>query len=298
MYTYSKKNLFSKDETVNLWVINEADYCETDHIHDFLELVYTVSGTIIHKIDGKTYKATPNSLIFINPRQIHSITSSGDIEFVNILIKQEFISDYAVDGDTFYNIFRFFLSDPSEKISSESQIVKFKNKDAIETKNLINMMISEKNNALSGYSVALNGYARVLFTKLFRTLQKNNADENYPKVLFLDMMDYLMEYIDKNYSEPITLSLLATKCFFNPSYISREFKKFSGKGFKEYLTERRIVAAEKFLSETNLSIEEIQAQIGFTDKTRFFKEFFSYYNCTPGEYRKQHCKKTNNNIKN
>lgn len=47
------------------------------------------------------------------------------------------------------------------------------------------MMISEKNNALSGYSVALNGYARVLFTKLFRTLQKNNADENYPKVLFL-----------------------------------------------------------------------------------------------------------------
>lgn len=287
MYTYSKSTIFSKDETVNLWTSVEHDFQEKEHIHDFLELVYTISGDITHKIDGKIYQATPDSIIFINPRQIHSISSQGDVEFVNIVIKQEFISEYAVDGDTFYSIFRFFLSDPKEKISRETQIVQFKGNDAYEVRNLVNFMLTEMNKKRPGYSIALNGYARVLFTKLFRSLQKNNPDENYPKALFFDMMKSLIDYIDSNYNEPITLSTLATKCYFNPSYISREFKKFSGKGFKEYITEKRISEAEKYLSQTDMSIEEIQQKIGFSNKTRFFKEFSRYYNCTPGEYRKK-----------
>lgn len=288
MYTYSKSNAFSKNHTVKTWVINEPGYNEDEHIHDFLELVYTISGNVTHKIDGKIYEATPDSILFINPRQIHSITTQGEYEFVNIIIKQEFISEYAVDGDTFYSIFRFFLSDPKEKISQETQMVQFKGNDAYEIKKLVNFMLAETKKKEPGYAITLNGYARVIFTKLFRSLQKNNPDENYPKAFFLDMMQTLIDYIDTNYNEPITLSTLATKCYFNPSYISREFKKLSGKGFKEYITEKRISEAEKYLTQTDLSIEEIQVKIGFTNKTRFFKEFSKYYNCTPGEYRKKH----------
>ena len=275
MYEYLKQNFFLKDETVRLWPITEPDYTEENHIHDF------------HKIDEKTYIATPGSLLFINPRQIHSVTATGNTEFVNILIKHDFISEYAIDGDTFYNIFRFFLSSPEEKLNTDTQLVNFIDSEAYEVKNLINFMLAEATEQKPGYSISLNGYARILFTKLFRALQKDNPDENYPKTLFLNMMGYLINYIDKNYSEPITLSSLAAKCYFNPSYISREFKKFSGKGFKEYLTEKRITEAGKFLAETDMSTEEIQSAIGFSDKTRFYKEFSNYYNCTPGEYRKK-----------
>lgn len=290
MRTYLKSSFFANGENVDIWSSSPTDYSEGEHIHDFLELVYTISGTSVHKVDGKIYTATPNTMLFINPRQIHSVSSKGKTEFVNIIIKQTFISEYAIDGDTFYDIFRFFLSDPEERISKENQMVKFKGGEAYEIKNLVNYMLTEKNNKLAGYSVALNGYARILFAKLFRQLQKNGSDENYPKEIFLDMMEYLLSYIDQNYSEPITLSLLATKCYFNPSYISREFKKFSGKGFKEYLTERRITEAGKFLLETNMSVEQIQERVGFTDKTRFFKEFFNFYHCTPGQYRKNNKK--------
>ena len=57
MYTYSKTAMFKKDESVVLRIVYPYDCCENDHIHEFIELVYTISGTAQHKIDDKVYEA-------------------------------------------------------------------------------------------------------------------------------------------------------------------------------------------------------------------------------------------------
>jgi len=240
-----------------------------------------------YKVDGYPYIATPGTLLFISPGQIHSFRSENECDFVNILIKQDFISEYTVDNDTFYNIFRFFLDKPEDKISVDSQMVKFKGDDAYEIKNIINFMFSASKKNKSGYSMILNGYARVVLTKMFDALNQKNPDEHYPKSVFFEVFDSIIDYIDKNYSEPISLSTLATRCYFSPSYISREFKKISGVGIKEYLIDKRITESAKYLTQTDLSVEAIQAKVGFSDKTRFYKEFSKIYDCTPLEYRKK-----------
>lgn len=290
MYIYSKKDFFNSDESVHLWTLNEPNDSVNEHIHDFLELVYTISGTIHHKIDGQSYEATHNTMLFIAPGQIHSFTAKGECEFINILIKPDFIIEYAVDNDTFYNLFRFFLSNPDDKLSPDSQMVKFKGDDAYEVQNIINFMLSARENKENGYSMVLNGYARVVLTKMFNILNEKNLDRNYPKSVFFEVFDSILDYIDKNYSEPISLSTLATRCYFSPSYISKEFKKISGLGFKEYLIKKRITETAKYLTQTDFSVEDIQSKVGFTDKTRFFKEFSKLYGCTPLEYRKNNQK--------
>ncbi len=286
MYLYSKKDYFKSDESVHLSTIKLPDDSANEHIHDFLELVYTISGTVNHRIDGQSYNATHNTMLFIAPGQIHSFSSQGACEFVNILVKPDFIIEYAVDNDTFYNLFRFFLSNPDDKLSPDSQMVHFKGDDAYEIKNIINFMRSTTERNISGYPIILNGYTRVVLTKMFNILNEKNLDRNYPKSVFFEVFDSILDYIDKNYSEPISLSTLATRCYFSPSYISKEFKKISGMGFKEYLIKKRITETAKYLAQTEFSIEEIQSMVGFTDKTRFFKEFSKLYDCTPLEYRK------------
>ena len=92
----------------------------------------------------------------------------------------------------------------------------------------------------------LNGYTRVLLTKMFDVLNQKNLDSYYPKSDFFEVFDSILDYLDKNYSEPISLSDLATRCYFSPSYISREFKKISGVGIKEYLIKKRITEAAKY----------------------------------------------------
>ncbi len=286
MFFYKKNDLFKSNESVHMDSVKEPSDFNDEHIHDFLELVYTRFGTINHKVDGYTYKATPGTLLFISPGQIHSFRSENECDFVNILIKQDFISDYTVDNDSFYNIFRFFLTKPEDKLSVDSQMVKFKGDDAYEIKNIINFMLSASEKGKPGYATILNGYTHVVLTKLFDALNQKNPDANYPKSVFFEVFDSILDYIDKNYSEPISLSALATRCYFSPSYISREFKKISGVGIKEYLINKRITEAAKYLTQTDLSVESIQSKVGFSDKTRFYKEFSRFYNCTPLEYRK------------
>ena len=124
MYKFLKNEFFKKNDkndTVNLWIIDEENYSEKEHIHDFLEIVYTISGSFTHKINNTTYKTSPGSIIFINPEQIHAITSSGENKMVNILIKPDFIGENVSDTDTFYDIFQFFLTDHGEKINKSSQ---------------------------------------------------------------------------------------------------------------------------------------------------------------------------------
>ena len=51
--------------------------------------------------------------------------------------------------------------------------------------------------------------------------------------LFAD--EELFDYIDQNLGSDLTLSTLAGKCFYNPSYFSRAFKKETGLSPMDFL---------------------------------------------------------------
>ena len=50
----------------------------------------------------------------------------------------------------------------------------------------------------------------------------------------------IADYIDKNYSEPLSLKVLSQKFNLNPQYISRFFKENIGVGFQDYLNSLRV----------------------------------------------------------
>ncbi|MBS7298787.1 MAG: AraC family ligand binding domain-containing protein [Eubacteriales bacterium] len=57
-----------------------------------IELNYTVKGVCNHKVDNKEYMSKKGDLLFINYNQKHYFTAN-DIEYINILIKPDFISE-------------------------------------------------------------------------------------------------------------------------------------------------------------------------------------------------------------
>ena len=94
-----------------------------------------------------------------------------------------------------------------------------------------------------------------------------------------------LEYVNRNYSEEITLEAVSLMLGFDQSYFCRIFKMATGATFTEYLNFVRICKAEKMLSHTDSSILEISETVGFSSVSYFNRVFKKYRNCSPRSYR-------------
>lgn len=83
----------------------------------------------------------------------------------------------------------------------------------------------------------------------------------------------IIRYIRNNYHEKLTLSSIAKQFYISPYYLSRMFKQITGLTLIEYINNTRVKAAQKLLLETNNSISEIAAQVGYESHTHFGRMF-------------------------
>ncbi len=104
--------------------------------------------------------------------------------------------------------------------------------------------------------------------------------------------ELIREYINKNYSGRVTLSVLSQKFGCCNATLTKSFKKEYGYTIMEYLTEVRLKKAEQMISKTRGSIKEISAECGFYDQNYFSKSFARRFGLAPTEYREKFHKET------
>lgn len=108
------------------------------------------------------------------------------------------------------------------------------------------------------------------------------------------IISQVMEYVEKHYNEDITLSFLAAKFYLTPSYLSRSFKKQTGKNLIAFITAKRLENAVSYIKSGKKSLTEIAFLTGYDDYTYFNKVFRRYIGVSPTQYREQ-CEKSKNN---
>ena len=104
-------------------------------------------------------------------------------------------------------------------------------------------------------------------------------------------LKYIYDYVDAHISEDLSLSVLSERMNYNPSYISRLFKRLTGQTLLDYITSRRMEHAVKMLKETNASIQEIAKATGISSGQYFALLFRKKYGVSPLDYRRDHSRK-------
>lgn len=110
------------------------------------------------------------------------------------------------------------------------------------------------------------------------TVIEEKPKEHYEKITSL------LNYIDENYMENITLEDAAAYIGFSKYHFSRLFKQYTEQTFYDYLCRKRISVAQIMLS-TNASVTEIAFQTGFNSPTAFCRCFKKITNLSPSAYR-------------
>lgn len=107
------------------------------------------------------------------------------------------------------------------------------------------------------------------------------------KVDYTDIVTMIKAYVQQNYENDITLVGIATEFFFNPSYLSRMFKKKTGGNLSTYIEEVRIQKALMLFQSRKLSIAEAARMVGYNDPNYFSKIFKKRTGFSPSFYAAQ-----------
>lgn len=101
----------------------------------------------------------------------------------------------------------------------------------------------------------------------------------------VDRLEQLDQLMNAYYSSNIAVSDIARRMFISERQLSRIAMKLYGISIHRAIIQKRIIAAEQMLRETNYSIDEIISMIGFHSKSAFYREFIKKHNLSPGKYR-------------
>lgn len=84
----------------------------------------------------------------------------------------------------------------------------------------------------------------------------------------------------------VSLDDLSKEFAVSKYHLTREFKKYTGYSPYGYLLNLRMIKAKELLKTTDLTIEEITRQVGFTNATHFIQTFKNREKATPLKFRK------------
>jgi len=98
-------------------------------------------------------------------------------------------------------------------------------------------------------------------------------------------MQAVIEYVDGNFMNELTLEEIGKLFHIAPNYLSRRFKKCTGESFIQYINRKRIEKAIELLERTEIKVVTIAEMVGFQDNQYFHKLFKKKIGVTPIEYR-------------
>ena len=101
----------------------------------------------------------------------------------------------------------------------------------------------------------------------------------------------VMNYVNLNVAEPLTLKGLAAMCFISPSYLSALFKQETGSTLIDYINTQRVNRAAQLLVQNNHTIAAVAEEVGILDVNYFTKIFKKTLGVTPTRYRREHKEK-------
>ena len=104
-----------------------------------------------------------------------------------------------------------------------------------------------------------------------------------------DKVERALQYIQENYADPgLGADRIGEALGLSASYVSRLLRQNTGMGVVDYIHAARLQKAKELLASTDLSVDDIALQVGFSSRWTLTRSFKRYEETTPGAYREQH----------
>lgn len=258
------KNVYDKDykfefvEKTNLFNLNSKNN------KDINELINSLESKSLDEISSNEYK------LFFAIREGDKFLAS---RFLDRLLPQKNINSNDFTNIRDYKnklIYYNTLLKKAAELESIStvylQSLYDTNLKKIESSNDFNKLYDLIHSMIIGYCDAINNYKLKDYSTLVRKV---------------------VDYINLNLVNDLSVKNLADLFYISPTYLARIFKKEVNYSIVEYINRQRIRRSTLLLKDSNLPVNQISQIVGINDFNYFSRLFKKYMNKTPSQYRKE-----------
>ncbi len=241
------------------------------HCHDVHEFVVCLEGEINIQTEQRSYCLAAGQAIFIPEKISHSasVNKSTSNQLLFSCIDSKVLDTLSTSANSIY--LKKLVHDVSmttahnpELLSISKEIIKMINDDS-----LLQTCIKE------------NLYMRLLLTHIGGAATLQN-DSDSPAAIRIKKAK---KWIEKHYTEEVTLERVAQQINMSRSHFARQFRQHTGFSVIDYLLKVRCDAVATQLAQSNTDISEIAFSTGFSNLSHFYRHFKRRYGSTPRAFR-------------
>ena len=263
----SERESLVQPELIYTGMLEDApNWFNIQHSHDFCEILYVAGGAGEAILEGKKFRLAPGDLVVVNPGTLHEERSDAKAPLRLIFLA---IRDFAVPGL------------PAGCLSQEKYRVLSCGEYRYKMDIYLRELLQETSSQIEFYQEISQGLVSALLVLVMRLIRINPEDE----AALSQECQKIKEYLDQNFTSPITLDSLSETVYISKHYLSHLFKEQTGVSPIKYLTSKRMEKACELLSETELPVSEVSKAVGYENPLYFSQVFKRIYGISPVKYR-------------
>lgn len=250
-----------------------------EHTHDYVEMVYMLSGSTVHVVQGKELVLRQGELLMLGQQVTHSVKRAGkDDVGVNFIVLPDFFdTTLTALGQEQTPLRRFLVSCLCGGIGA-----------------------GYLHFSVAGVRPVENLIENLLLTLMEVTPNRRKTSELTMALLFLQLMGHtgtlqsstpedtavfqVLQYVETEYVRA-SFSFLCEQLHYDPSWLSRKIKKETGRTFTELVREKRLSQAAFLLRSTDARVSDVALAVGYENISFFHRIFFDAYGMNPKAFR-------------
>lgn len=244
-------------------------------------ILYFSSGTGSIIIDGTSHPIAPGTLALINAGFVYRMELESSLEMIALNF------DYTFERSDITMFFSPYPQEMAQELRQEpiedcpvlsSPLIL---QGMFHMQNKLEDIIAVFQTQKLYYQVETSCMLKSLLIQLARSTLLSKTKTN-------QIANQLIYYLQEHYQEDLTSDQIAAEFNYHSYHINRIMRNATGTTVHKYVINYRISVSKNLLSNTNMSIEEIAAEVGFKNTPYFSNSFKKIVGCSPSYYRYQH----------
>lgn len=248
------------------------------HHHDFYEVFCLVSGDVAYTIESRTYHLLPGDLLIISPQELHQVLIRGSMipyERYVLWIAPSLMESLSVDGVDLCHCF-----DPGR--SGYTNLLHLSGNQRELMQQMMELLWRDAQDPGFGAEVLSHSLLTSILVLVNRTAR--SAGDTQPEAeQASDLVTRVIDYVNRHYSEPLSLDMLSERFFVSKYHLSHEFNRHMGTGLYQYIQRKRLIMARQLMAKGRKPTA-VYEQCGFEDYAGFYRAFRKVYGCSPREF--------------